>query len=159
MLDIGCGPGDILKYLNDVEYFGFDKNHRHIEAARKRYGDRGTFLHKDVSTELIQEFSVYDIVLAMGILHHLDDNEAIQLLQLSKEALRPGGHLVTFDRCYTKLQPWINRYILSIDRGRYVRTKSQYTALASGVFTEIKVSIRNDLIRAPYAHIIMECTA
>ena len=43
VLDIGCGPGDILEYLPDVKYTGFDLSPEYIEAAKKRFGERGRF--------------------------------------------------------------------------------------------------------------------
>ena len=38
VLDIGCGPGDILENLAAVDYLGFDISREYIEAARKRFG-------------------------------------------------------------------------------------------------------------------------
>jgi len=159
ILDIGCGPGDILKYLPHVEYLGFDINRRYIEKATKKFGNRGRFICKKLSRELREEFSDFDIVLATGILHHLDDDEAIQLFKLALSALNPGGRLITLDGCYMKEQSCLATFILSKDRGRYVRTKDEYVTLASKVFRDIKVSIHDDLIRIPYTHIIMECRA
>ncbi|MCU0242256.1 MAG: hypothetical protein MUF51_07515, partial [Vicinamibacteria bacterium] len=40
ILDIGCGPGDILSYLPKVTYVGFDINPENILAAEARFGDR-----------------------------------------------------------------------------------------------------------------------
>jgi hypothetical protein len=51
------------------------------------------------------------------------------------------------------------QFILSNDRGKYVRTKDAYFRLAAEVFKDIQVNIHNDLLRIPYTHIIMECTA
>lgn len=159
VLDIGCGLGSILEYLPQVEYFGFDINQQYIEAAIKRFGNRGTFACKKLSIELIKKFSNYDIVLATGILHHFDDNEAMLLFKIAKEALKPGGRLITLDGCYEYGQSWITRFFLSKDRGKYIRTKDEYLSLASGAFEEVKVSLRNYSIRIPYTHIIMECKA
>ena len=48
ILDIGCGPADILNYLPDVDYTGFDSNPKYIVAARKRFDNRGNFLCRAV---------------------------------------------------------------------------------------------------------------
>ena len=157
ILDIGCGPGDILKYLPQVDYCGFDMDRGYIDAAIKRFGDRGTFLCKKVSNEVIGEASSFDIVLAIGILHHLDDDEAVQLFQLARSAMKPKGRLVTMDGCYVDGQGGLARRILSKDRGRYVRTKEAYVKLASKVFPGLKADIYHDLLRIPFTHIIMEC--
>jgi SAM-dependent methyltransferase len=157
ILDIGCGPGDILEYLPDVDYCGFDMDRGYIDAAIKRFGKRGTFLCKKVNNEVIGEASSFDIVLAIGILHHLDDDEAVQLFQLARSAMIPSGRLVTMDGCYVDGQSGLARRILSKDRGRYVRTREAYAELASGVFPGVKVDIYHDLLRIPFTHIIMEC--
>jgi SAM-dependent methyltransferase len=158
ILDIGCGPGDILELLPQVEYLGIDMNRRYIKSAIKRFGNRGTFICKKLSGKLSNELSSFDLILATGILHHLNDDEAIQLFELSKSKLKPGGRLITLDGCYEKKQSSIARFLLSLDRGRYVRTKNQYLALSSKIFTKIKVSIHQDLLIIPYTLMIMECT-
>lgn len=159
ILDIGCGTGDILRFLSDVKYVGFDMHQRYIDSAKRNFGNRGTFLCKKVSKDLAAELSEFDIVLAYGVLHHLSDNEALQLFELARSVLKPQGRLVTLDGCYTEEQSLFRRYLLSKDRGRYVRTKKGYFDLISKVFTDIKMSIRNDFLRIPYTHIIMECVA
>jgi len=158
-LDIGCGTADILSYLPNVEYVGLDMNEAYINSAKKRFGSRGKFLAKKVNKGTINELSIFDfdMVLATGVVHHLDDDEALQLFELARSALKPAGRLITLDGCYTERQSWLTRFILSIDRGKYVRTRDQYLGLASKSFTDIKVFIHHDLLRIPYTHIIMEC--
>ena len=159
ILDIGCGPGDILEYLPvSIEYFGFDVDEKYIEAAKKHFGDRGIFLCRKLNKQAIGEFSMFDIVLAKGVLHHLEDEEAVYLFQVARSAMKPTGRLVTLDGCFVAGQSPIARYLVARDRGSHVRTEAQYTALASKVFPSIKTSIRDDLMRIPYTHIIMECT-
>jgi len=34
ILDIGCGPGDLIPYLTEVEYLGFDLSEQYIEMAQ-----------------------------------------------------------------------------------------------------------------------------
>ena len=161
ILDIGCGTADILLHLPRVEYVGLDMSQAYIKYAEKRFGSRGTFLTTKVARETITKFSFFDfdMVLATGVLHHLNDDEAIQALELARSVLKPGGRLITFDGCYIKGQSWLARFILSKDRGKYVRTKDEYLSLASELFKDIQFSIHHDLIRIPYTHIIMECTA
>lgn len=158
VLDIGCGTADILSYLPRVDYWGFDINRRYIESAIKRFGDRGHFYCSSVSRREGDKKKDFDIVLANGVLHHLDDNAAIELFNASFEALKSGGRLVTLDNCYGEGQSRIARYFISKDRGRYIRTKNEYVNLATAVFTDCKASIRHDLLRIPYTHIILECT-
>jgi SAM-dependent methyltransferase len=39
----------------------------------------------------------YDIVMAFGVLHHLDDAEGRELFRGARRALKPGGRFVTLD--------------------------------------------------------------
>ena len=73
ILDIGCGPADILYHLPGVEYVGLDMNSAYINHARKRFGNKGRFLAQRVSQGVINSISpsCFDTVLAKGVLNHL----------------------------------------------------------------------------------------
>lgn len=158
ILDIGCGPGNMLPFLPQCRYMGFDANPTYIESAKKRYGNRGEFRCERVSHHNVQQFGAFDIVLALGLLHHLDEEEARDLFRLAAAALRPGGRMITNDGCYMERQSAIKRYLLSRDRGRFVRTLPQYEALAHTEFQNVTSHIREDVLRIPYTHLIMVCT-
>ena len=157
VLDIGCGPADILDYLPEVNYLGFDISEEYIHAARKHFKRRGRFLCAKVSKDVLSESS-FDIVLAIGIVHHLNDQDALQLFDLAQTSLKPGGRLITLDGCYIEGQSRIERYIVARDRGQYVRTEEKYRELASQSFMDVHVDVRHDLLPIPYSHIIAECT-
>jgi len=157
VLDIGCGTAEILQFLPEVRYVGFDQNARYIESARRRHGDRATFFDRDVNEGNAAEIGEFDRILALGILHHLDDAEVRRLFALSKARLRPGGRLVTFDSCYLKGQSRIARFLIDRDRGRNTRTEPAYKALAEEFFPNVRSTVRSDLLNIPYTHIILVC--
>ena len=96
----------------------------------------------------------------MGVLHHLDDHEASELFSIALSALKPGGRLITLDGVYAPRQSPIARFLLSKDRGEYVREQSAYETLAHKSFSTVKSSIIHNLTAPiPYTHLIMECTA
>ena len=156
ILEIGCGPGTIVPYLPDSEYVGFDANPYYIRKARKRF-PQAQFICDRVSSYTLPHEEHFDIVLALGIVHHLDDAEAGQLFRTAHHALKPGGKLVTLDGVWTSGQSAATRYLLSRDRGRFIRSQDAYVELAAGVFQKVRASIRPDLLRIPYTHIILEC--
>jgi cyclopropane fatty-acyl-phospholipid synthase-like methyltransferase len=156
ILDIGCGPGTIVPYLPKSEYIGFDASAEYIESARKRFPE-ATFVCDRVSQYTLPQRLSFDIVLAVGIVHHLGAPEARQLFQIAHEALKLRGKLVTIDGVRTTGQSSAARYLLARDRGQFVRTKEGYVQVASQVFSDVRVSIRHDLLRIPYTHIILEC--
>jgi SAM-dependent methyltransferase len=157
ILDIGCGPGSIVPYMLNTEYLGFDASSEYIDHARRRFPHM-RFVCERVSRFTISELGAFDIVLAMGVVHHLDDTEAVSLFRIAHDALKPGARLFTVDGVWTTDQSPIAKYLLSRDRGRFVRTADAYQKLASGVFTRIQSNIRHNLLRIPYSHIILECT-
>lgn len=158
ILDIGCGPGNMVPFLPQGEYLGVDANDSYIACARERYGNRGKFVCERVSHHSVQQFGAFDIVLALGLVHHLEDDEAKDLFRLGYTALKPGGRMITNDGCYLPNQSAAKRYLLSRDRGEFVRTQAEYEALAHSWFHNVRSNIREDVLRIPYTHLIMECT-
>ena len=122
ILDIGCGPADIMECLPEVEYYGFDASQEYIADAKRRWGSRGEFTCATVNAQTLQQRD-FDIVMAIGVLHHLDDQEAGALFDLARSVLRQGCRLVTLDPVFVRGQSPIARYIISRDRGEYVRSK------------------------------------
>jgi SAM-dependent methyltransferase len=115
ILEIGCGPGTIVGYLPRVEYLGFDLSSKYIEAARKRF-PRAQFVCERVRGFSLAKHQSFDAVLALGILHHLDDQEAKQLFQIAHDALKSGGKLITLDGVWTSDQSGTARWLLARDR-------------------------------------------
>jgi ubiquinone/menaquinone biosynthesis C-methylase UbiE len=160
VVDLGCGPGDMILSLPQVEYTGIDVESKYIEHARIKYGSKGSFIHKDLSELHLGEYSDVDIALSTGVLHHLTDDQARHLLRLAKSFLKPSGRLVTFDPCFleSEKQHPFDVWMLKNDRGKFVRKEPEYIAIAKEVFPYVKASVRSDLLRIPYTIIIMECS-
>jgi SAM-dependent methyltransferase len=155
ILDIGCGTGAILDYLPEgAGYVGYDLNPRYIEEARRKYPGRGRFFCARVE-EAPEEPGGFDLVLAMAILHHLDDSEAGRLLASAHRHLRPGGALVTLDPVRHPRQSPIARLLVALDRGRRVRTAQEYRDLAAAHFPSVETALLTDLLPIPYSHFLM----
>jgi len=159
ILDIGCGPADVLNFLPEVNYTGLDISPEYIRAAQERFGSRGRFGCGDVGLAAIEgEQGSFDLVLATGVVHHLDDAQAAKLFALARRVLSPTGRLVTYDGCYVPQQSRIARWMLSKDRGKFVRTREEYLRLAATHFSKVEFQLRQDLLRIPYTHLIMRCS-
>jgi len=156
ILDIGCGPCGILRYLPNTEYYGFDISESYISQARLIYGTRGNFFAKNFTEEYLEILPKFDVVIASGLLHHLDDGIAVDLLKLVREALQPGGRFLSIDPVFEPGQNPIARLIISNDRGRNVRTCSGYLELVRHAFEICSAEVRH---RAwiPYTHCYMTC--
>lgn len=157
VLDIGCGPAEILAHLPEVEYEGFDISSAYVERARGHFGQRGRFHCQEITLSDVEQIPPFDVVLAMGLLHHLDDDVAVSIMRIAAKALKPGGRLLTIDPCLEPGQHPIARFLVSHDRGQNVRTRSAYAALASRVFQSPSVEVRHQKW-IPYTHCVTECT-
>lgn len=158
VLDIGCGPGDIVSYLEpSIDYTGVDLSAAYIDSARKTFDKRGRFLNESVNELTLREPGSFDRVMANGLIHHLTDAETRKLLDVAKQALKPDGWFVSLDGCLETGQSKIARYLIGQDRGEHVRDRRAYLALVCEVFPQVEYEIRHDLMRVPYTHIIMQC--
>jgi len=155
VLDIGCGPGFIANHLPPgVIYNGFDIDQRYISYAQKHFGNRGNF-HCEVFNETsARRFEGVDVVMLNGLLHHVDDQTATDLLNMARVALRPGGTGFTLDGCFRQGQSQFVRWLLQNDRGRYVRTGEGYRKLYDAVFERTDINVREDLSWVPYTFAI-----
>ena len=157
ILDIGCGTARIIGCLPGVSYWGFDPDLGYINQAKKIYGNAGRFFCKELTSEDLECLPRFDIALAVGVLHHVNDATAGALLDLVRRSLKPGGRLITIDGCFETGQNPLARLLISWDRGQNVRTREGYSQLVAGIFPAPRVEIRHQKW-VPYTHCVMECT-
>ena len=162
IVDIGCGSGIILEYLPpDIEYLGIDVSENYIRSARKKFSGRGTFFLGTASDLVDRDnshFGSADLVLCTGLLHHLPDGEALEVLELSKRIMKPQGRLVCLEATFLARQTRLSRWIVSTDRGRHVRSEQEWKNLIGQAFESYSTSVLTGLLRIPYTHIIIECS-
>lgn len=158
LLDIGCGTGELLEYLPAyIEYTGIDVNPLYIELAHKKYGDRGHFELIDVNNieRLALPKGSFDVVVLYGVLHHLDDGEVHRVLSFARSMLKEGGVVFTVDGVYLEGQSALKQFILSRDRGAYVRFDREYRALAEEIFPQVESFVERDALRIPTDYFVM----
>jgi SAM-dependent methyltransferase len=157
VLDVGCGTGRVLRALPPgVSYLGLDASPEYIRAAREAWGDRGEFRCVDVREAALPESS-FELVMTMGVLHHLDDEGCAGLASLAARSLTPGGRFVAIEPAHAEGQGRIAGWLIGHDRGEHVRSAEGYAALARAAFPSVKASTRDDLLRVPYTHAVIEC--
>lgn len=159
VLDIGAGTGDILEHLDVAHYVGFDPSAAYVDTARARFGARAQF---EVST--VREFHRADLadrtlVLALGVLHHVDDAHADELVALARRSVVDGGRFVSFDPTVTPHQHPVARFLVKNDRGQHVREPSAVEALVRRHFAHVNIIVRHDLLRTPYSHVVVHAHA
>ena len=158
VLDIGCGPCTLFQYMPPVDYTGMDMSPKYIGSARAAYGDKGRFLVGAVSPDTsFEELGKFDLVMGLGLLHHIDDMLASSFFRAAKIALKPGGRVVTVDNVFVPEQNLIARTLIKMDRGQHVRDRAGYSRIAADHFDKVHVTVLHDLLQIPYTHIVMEC--
>lgn len=157
VLDVGCGPGDLIEYLPGVAYTGTDLSASYIESARRRFGDRGRYFVGHVADLDSAELGQFDVVIAKSLLHHIDEDEALHLFDVASTVLAEGGRLVTVDAAYTPDMSRGSRLVVSRDRGQSILTPAGYERLARHAFRDVDVAVHHDLLRIPYTHAFMSC--
>lgn len=163
VVDIGCGPGSALKYLpRDILYVGYDISSEYIQSAIKKYKDReNVFFVVGSARKFLQapdqRFENADLVLCNAVLHHLDDEEVLDVLLLAKRILKPSGRLVIIEPAYLIHQSFLSRIIMNQDRGRNIRKEDEWKRIVSNVFEFFSTHIATNLVNIPYILIFIEC--
>jgi len=157
ILDLGCGPAQILGLLPEVDYVGIDLSQDYLEAARRRHGSRGAFLHGDVRLIDGQELGRFDAVVAFGLLHHLDDHSVLDLLGRAAGLLGPAGRMSTLDPARWPGQPRVARWLIDRDRGRHIRSSTRYGELARAHFPSVSIDTHHHLARVGYTQVVLDC--
>jgi 2-polyprenyl-3-methyl-5-hydroxy-6-metoxy-1,4-benzoquinol methylase len=155
ILDVGCGPGEILAHLpRDVVYVGYDIGAEYIAHARSRYGDRASFHATEFNEVELAKHAPFDIALVAGVLHHMDDDQARNLMALLRRAV-PSGRVITGDIVILPKQDFIMRQVVAWDRGRNARSPEGYEELARPFFSNVAGRI---IRRSVINGWMMECT-
>lgn len=158
IVDIGCGPGQLIRWLPPVEYAGFDINKAYIDRAKKIYGHLGLFLAGDVrSAEDDGRFMNADVAVCFCVLHHLDDEEVLEVMEFARKTLKPDGRLVCEEPCWMPDQGFFSKMIMSNDRGKNIRTEQDYLKLMKKAFPDIKTALGPKVVRLPIITMTFEC--
>ena len=73
ILEVGCGTGDILSYLNPKKGLGIDVSEGMINRARKKFSNEPNLIFKNSSLEDLKVNESFDYILLIDVLEHLDD--------------------------------------------------------------------------------------
>jgi hypothetical protein len=98
-----------------------------------------------------------DVVLTNGVLHHIDDDEAIQVLKAAHAVLNDNGRFVFYEPCHLIWQSKFSTYFMSKDRGQNIRTEQQWKELAASVFPNFSTHVVTSVNRLSYNCIVGQC--
>ncbi|HEX8322679.1 MAG TPA: class I SAM-dependent methyltransferase [Tepidisphaeraceae bacterium] len=143
--DLGCGPADVLRYVQPENqprvYLGIDFDAEYLQRAQRlsqRLGLNATFVNLDLAqlshdtfvqnrlVELLKRFEI-DRVLLLGVVHHLDDAATRSTLNLLYSV--PGVQTVVTQDVVVVPGATVNNLLAARDRGQHVRTEVEYNRL------------------------------
>ena len=155
VLDFGCGIGYHALEFPNANYLGIEPLQSCIRKAHVLYSASNRHFvlgdHKMLSE--IPDSS-FDLIIAIGVLHHINDDIVTEFLQEGHRILRSGGRLTTLDPVLHVDQSILSRAVVKRDRGKWVRTESEYSEIITSHFPGKMVKkIYTGLLRIPYDHV------
>ena len=127
ILDLGCGVGASLRHMPDtIDYVGIDVSEAYITKATADYGHLAKFVCADVTTLNAAVLGTFDRAFCFGVLHHLSDDVAAQVVKFLRTVVKPGGIFVSIDPCLVPGQHVVAKVIIDNDRGEYVRDRAGF---------------------------------
>ena len=127
VLDVACGPGAFSGLFGADVYVGVDINHRYIEYAQRRY--KGTFHVMDARHIEFSDDS-FDGVLVYGLLHHLNDDDAREVLKGVARVLKPSGRALIIEDIPSESRLNVVGHLLHrIENGHFIRSAEEYRTL------------------------------
>jgi SAM-dependent methyltransferase len=155
VLDFGCGVGYHSQLFKSGNYLGIEPISSCIDLANRKYAESNIkFLKGDHLHLKTLESNSFDLVIAIGVVHHIDNEVFNVLIKEVHRILKPGGRFTTFDPVLHPNQSRVSEWIVKRDRGDWVRTESEYVNPLKRYFSErIEAKIYTNLLRFPYDHL------
>ena len=157
VLDIGCGTGALRTLMPQrLTYLGVEIDSSYVELARSRLGDDGEIVCADIGSFEMPPGREFDLAIAYGVFHHLDDRTAAHAVDIAAAALAEAGRFVISEPCWVPAQGAFERLLMRLDRGRFVRTIDGYVALVRSRFGRVDTHVVRDTYRVPYTMVVVE---
>ena len=158
ILDIGCGPAQILEHIPQCDYYGYDIDDRSIQYAKKKYHQKNYhFYCKKFNKTELKKLPKFDFIIFFGILHHLSNKEVHEILKLCKKIMKKNSKLLTEDPILLENQNVIAKFLIKKDRGLNVRDKQEYINLLKKHFKKIKNKVTHQYF-IPYTWFTTVCS-
>lgn len=141
IIDLCCGTGDFAEACTkNTHYFGFDANEKFISYAKKKYGKD---LNKKFSIENVLKSAriykkKYDAVIFISSMHHFSDEELAIIFPKIKRLI---GKIMIIADIIPNPPSFIQKLLVKLDRGTYVRSEEEKIKLIKKYFKIIKTEI------------------
>ena len=151
-LDAGCGTGFLRDHLPNADYLGVDINPAYIAAARRK---RGECFQVGNALEIGNLSRRFDRIIAIGLLHHLDDSQVRIVLAGARTRLQAGGEIFIIDALWPPDNNCIGRILRGSDNGAYVRTLAEWEKLFTA---ELKSHSLRPVTQWPFDYVFLRAS-
>lgn len=127
VLDIGSGTGIISPLFSNCNYVGIDMNENLVGFSRRKY----PFSFKVMDAQKLGfPENFFDVVLILGVIHHLKDEELDRVLRGVRRVLKRKGTVLVVEAI-----PPLDRFnypgriLRSLDEGHNIRVLEKYESI------------------------------
>ena len=137
VLEVGCSLGLVsaaFERRQETMFTGIDIDEQAISIARSKFGHHKhmKFLNQSLSS-LEEEKLSFDFIMFGNVLHHVDDQNSMDMLCVSKRILKPNGRvlIVEPDILDPRDGP-IKRFYYKLEKGKYRRSMQSLVCMTEG---------------------------
>lgn len=132
ILDLGCGTGTLALLFSPKKYLGIDVDKGLINYAIRRHGNYNFLVGDATSFKVERRF---DLILVVGVIHHLSDTQSKKTLRNIKKHLKPQGRVLIIEA----IPPiysfnLLGKFLRFLDKGEFVRNFEEYYDMLAQVF-------------------------
>lgn len=159
VLDFGCGIGYHSVVFPNSQFLGIEPLESCVKKAQRLFRSSNvSFVLGDHQKLKEIPDSSYHLIIAIGVLRHIDDSTFLSFMKEGYRILKPNGRITTFDPVIHPTQTRISKWVVLRDRGSFVRTEVGYKTIIEEEFAdETESQIYTNLLRIPYDHIRFHC--
>jgi SAM-dependent methyltransferase len=132
VVDMGCGPGNSLNAISPMsDFVGIDLSAEYLQLARAK-SVSAKLICSDVTKSVWMgqfEHKPRSLYLAMGLLHHLSDEQTSEMLTNLRDFMPRSCTLFTVDPTITGSSTDVAKWFARNDRGQFIRDPKSLVGL------------------------------
>jgi ubiquinone/menaquinone biosynthesis C-methylase UbiE len=113
-----------------------------LRAASRRRMINSDFLQMDARNLSFKD-QRFDLILLLGVLHHMDDQLVIDCCKQVNRVLKNGGYVFITEPIFSN--SFLSNFFLKFDQGKCIRTTEGYRDLLSGFNIVKETFLKRDI--------------
>ncbi len=128
ILDVPCGTGILMHCCKPSSYVGADIDAKRVVDAGVRFPEEAFVVSDAAALSFTKD--KFDLILASGLFHHVDDKVSTAILSEFRRVLSPVGKIVVIEAIWPQNRFNIIGYVgRKLDQGKFVRHAAAYEKL------------------------------